>query len=315
MCHIKECEWCNKKFVTCKNKQRFCCSTCRNASQNLRHRRESAGMKICQNCGKEFYYDGLHRSLYKDSKQKTGVRADKYCCYACGRAKALERVKKTSIEKYGAPCSLNNPAIREKAKKTLTEHYGTDVTFKSKEIREKAAITNLEKYGATNVLSKNSPIRKQVNKKNIEKYGYANPAQNREIINKITDAKRKRHTFNSSQEEKVIKELLEKKFKEVKYQYKSEKYPFACDFYIVDLDLYLEYQGYWTHGEEPFDENNQKHLNYLNKRKEAGERQYKSLYYAWVIRDPLKRKIAKDNNLNWIEFFNFKQFEEWYNRI
>ena len=36
---------------------------------------------------------------------------------------------------------------------------------------------------------------------------------------------------------------------------------------------------------------------------------------VWTISDPLKRKTAKKNNLNWIEFFNMEQFMEWYNQI
>ena len=32
-------------------------------------------------------------------------------------------------------------------------------------------------------------------------------------------------------------------------------------------------------------------------------------------KDPLKRKTAKENNLNWIEFFSMKEFENWYNNL
>ena len=39
---------------------------------------------------------------------------------------------------------------------------------------------------------------------------------------------------------------------------------------------------------------------------------YKNAINVWTIRDPLKRKTAKDNGLNWLEFFTIKKFMKWY---
>ena len=39
-------------------------------------------------------------------------------------------------------------------------------------------------------------------------------------------------------------------------QYKTKEYPFCCDFYIKPLNLYIEIQGYWTHGSHLYDSNN-----------------------------------------------------------
>ena len=33
---------------------------------------------------------------------------------------------------------------------------------------------------------------------------------------------------------------------------------------------------------------------------------------TWAFMDIVKRKIAKINKLNWIEFFNIEEFNEWY---
>lgn len=100
----------------------------------------------------------------------------------------------------------------------------------------------------------------------------------------------------------------------VKRQYKSEKYPFACDFYIVNKDLYIEINFHWTHGFEPYDI--YKHVEMLNEwvNKSKTSDFYKNAINVWTIKDPLKRKTAKDNNLNWIEFFDIKQFDEWFNK-
>lgn len=40
---------------------------------------------------------------------------------------------------------------------------------------------------------------------------------------------------------------------------------------------------------------------------------YDATIDIWSIHDVKKRNIAKENNLNWIEFFNMKEFDNWLN--
>jgi len=49
-------------------------------------------------------------------------------------------------------------------------------------------------------------------------------------------------------------------------QYKSERYPWHCDFYIISEDKFIECNYFWTHGSHPFDKNSQEdqeRLSYL----------------------------------------------------
>ena len=48
-----------------------------------------------------------------------------------------------------------------------------------------------------------------------------------------------------------------------------------------------------------------------------GNKKTKYLKYIeiWTIKDPLKRETARKNELNYIEFFNMKQFMEWFNKL
>ena len=87
--------------------------------------------------------------------------------------------------------------------------------------------------------------------------------------------------------------------------------------------MYIEYQGTWMHGKEPFDKTNKKHQKIINEwKKKAQEINFKGNFkksFLWAIevwtkRDPLKRVIAKENNLNWIEFFNIDQFNNWFDK-
>ena len=40
---------------------------------------------------------------------------------------------------------------------------------------------------------------------------------------------------------------------------------------------------------------------------------YDSLVETWTVRDPLKREIAKKNELNYLEFFTFDEVIDWLN--
>lgn len=146
----------------------------------------------------------------------------------------------------------------------------------------------------------------------IERYGVVSPNKNRRILNKGLETKKRNHTVNTSRPENEVYEKLLTKFERVCRQYKSDKYPFLCDFYIGDLDLYIEYQGNWTHGKHPFDSNSIEDVIIVEKWNKKATRYYESAIDVWTKRDPLKRKTAKDNNLNWIEFFSMEEFMKWF---
>lgn len=122
--------------------------------------------------------------------------------------------------------------------------------------------------------------------------------------------KRNNKTFNSSKVEEKIYKLLCQKYSDVKRQYKSNLYPFACDFYIPEIDTYIEYQGFWTHGREPYigNEKQQEKLKFWESKNTP---QYIKAIDDWTVRDVLKRETAKQNNLNWFEFFTMDEFMEW----
>jgi len=143
----------------------------------------------------------------------------------------------------------------------------------------------------------------------------------REIVNKREEALKRNGTFRSSMPEFIAGLLLKNKFTEINCQYKSKEYPYKCDFYIPEINTWIEYQGNPGHGKEPFDKTNSEHIKIVSKWKELAnkrekELQRKSKYsqfiYVWTDLDVKKRKIAKENNLNYLEFFNMDQFLKWY---
>ena len=202
-----------------------------------------------------------------------------------------------------------------RARKTLKYRYG-DEHYNNK---EKMRNTCLKKYGKYYVQTRD--FKNKAKQTCLKKYGKEFSTQVPEKIKMNFETKKKNGTLTTSKPEQDIKKYLYTKFPNVKCQYKSEKYPFACDFYIPELDLYIEYQGYEGHGKEPFDPKNQKHLQQVSiwkqkaKEKERLSNQkssYSRYIEVWTISDPLKRKTAKNNGLNWIEFFNMQDFMNWY---
>jgi hypothetical protein len=147
-------------------------------------------------------------------------------------------------------------------------------------------------------------IKKKVEQTCLEKYGAKSFVESKEAKDVWK--------MGTSKTENEIYEKLLSKYSDVKRWYTDERYPFECDFYIPSKDLFIEYQGFSTHGEEPFNENCESHLKLLKKMLDNPHKYQHDTVYIWTIRDPLKRKTAKENGLNYLEFFNVKQFDKWF---
>ena len=92
-------------------------------------------------------------------------------------------------------------------------------------------------------------------------------------------------------------------------RYSSLKgYKFQCDFYIKSLDIFIEYQGNWTHGYQPFD-NSMSCLDQLN---DWRQKAIKSDYYAeaidvWTRRDIEKLDSVKRNKIKFVSIYAVKK--------
>lgn len=137
----------------------------------------------------------------------------------------------------------------------------------------------------------------QEEKDEINKKRMSNPNINSpESIRKTNQTRIVNGTTNySKSENEFYHKLLLLGFDkdDIIHHYMSNKYPFNCDFYIKSKDLYVEYQGHFTHGYEPFDENNEEHLKYLIDMQDAGKDMS-----TWFKRDVNKLNVAKKNKIN-----------------
>ena len=212
------------------------------------------------------------------------------------RKDILNRTRQTIIKKYG---NANYRNI-EKSKQTKLKKYG-DENYNN---IEKNKQTCIERYGVDS-FSKTKKFKQYMSKL----------WSNEEYVKKIYDTMKKNRTSKFSKaENKVYDMLCEKLSKEnIIRQHRSKLYPFNCDFYIKSLNMYIEYQGFYTHNFKPYnidDENDIKQAKeFLNNPKRH------NTWETWTIRDVLKRETARINNLNFVELWNLKEAEEFINNL
>lgn len=127
--------------------------------------------------------------------------------------------------------------------------------------------------------------------------------QKQNKLEKEYETKHINGTFNTSKMENMIGDYIMSKFPDMKRQYKSAAYPFLCDYYIPSLDIYIEYQGSWTHGGHPFD--TQENDNTILKMwQNKHTKYYDNAIHTWTIRDVEKRETAKKNNIKYYELWS-----------
>jgi hypothetical protein len=204
--------------------------------------------------------------------------------------------------------------------KTFLDHFGVSNPSKDPNVRKKFQKSCIERYGYSHPMKNPEILKKAQDKmKNtlLETTGFTNSSQNPETRAKRYATLKKNNTFSSSGYEKRAIISLKEKFKDVEIQYSSELYPFHCDFYIPELDLYIELQICWTHGKRPYVEGDEKCKKQLAiwREKSKTSKFYQVAIDTWTIRDTKKREMAYKNNLNYIEFFKYEDFETWFNTI
>ena len=237
----------------------------------------------------------------------------------------------TCLQKYGNSIPYKTDMVKGNAVQHFQEKFQADNSQQNKEVHQKTLNTSIEKYGDMRMFDTDSfkEVSLQIC---IEKYGYPTPSKSPIIkektkrhnlekygmewaIPKIMETKRKNKSFNKSKIEKRLFELLLLKFPNTCSPYSEHPiYTFACDYYIPELDLLIEYNGIWTHGKEPFDSNNPEHIEKLRYWKERAltSNYYKNAIYTWTDLDVRKQNIARDYKLNYLVFYTEKEFMEWY---
>lgn len=290
----------------------------------------------------DLYYKKMDEGLCLACGKPTVFRSliygyNPYCSRDCANHSQLriDKIKQTTEERYDVSCifkrkdirqrcekAANSPEAREKAKQTCLEHYGVEHPMYSDEIKDKMKQTCLERYSTEySFQSENNKIKSKETM--LKKYGVdhnSKMAKNKRKFVERThteEVNKKRHNTRKSTgwiKNKVEKYFISKLTVDFEHNYKSELYPYHCDFYLPDYDLYIEINNYWTHGKCFYDENNQADVELMNKWKSRSTTDNDT--YARAIRnryrDLEKRDCVIKGNLNYVVLWNIEQIDKFF---
>ena len=252
-----------------------------------------------------------------------------------------KKMRETNLRKYGFNCSSKSEIVKEKVKQTCLKRYGVEYTGQIEEAKEKSKKTCLEKYGSEYYIgskdclektiefsrqnynvdwfTKSEEIKNKAKETMLRRYGVEYSMQipkNKEYMSYLMSSyemqerryntMKRNHTFNSSSTEEELFLYIKSRFPTVVRQYKDKnRYPYFCDFYIPELDYFIELQGYYTHGKHPFDQNSNEDLQLIEYYKKKYGEDCQSIT-IWSIKDVEKRDCAKRNHLNFKEVWSLE---------
>ena len=261
-----------------------------------------------------------------------------------------KKMRETNLRKYGFNCSSKSEIVKEKIKQTCLKRYGVEYAGQIEEAKEKSKKTCLEKYGSEYYIgskdrlektiefskqnynvdwfTKSEEIKNKAKETMLKRYGVEYSMQipkNKEYMSYLMSSyemqerryntMKRNHTFNSSSTEEEFFLYIKSRFPKVIRQYKDKnRYPYFCDFYIPELDYFIELQGYYTHGNHPFDPNSNEDLQLIEyyKKKYGEDCQPITI---WSIKDVEKRNCAKRNHLNFKEVWSLEDGKNFVNDL
>lgn len=244
-----------------------------------------------------------NKSVY-DKMVQTNI--DKYGTANVGLVPEFcEKRRETFEGRYGVDTISAVPGVKEKIQATNIKRYGGISPFSSADVRAKAKETVMRNYGVDNV-SRNPAIMAKQRQSIKKKYGVSNVAQSLDVQNKIQTTKRQNGTFNTSNSEDNLYDMLCEVFgkDDVIRQYSSDLYPFSCDFYIKSRDMYIELNAHWSHGGHWYSVKNDNAT--LCEWTDKYTDYYDNAVNVWSQKDVLKRQTAMKNKLNYIVFWDYK---------
>ena len=312
-----KCPTCGKPLIFKGIFFKFCSNICAQSSDEIKQ-------KIKQTCLEKYGVDSPLKS--KEIRNKCKLTClEKYGVDNPAKLEEnKEKVKQTCLKKYGTISTTQCKEIRDKIKQTCLEKYDVDNPAKLEENKEKVKQTCLKKYGGLAPIC-NPDIKNQIKQTCLEKYGVDNYGKslkhktNMSTIMLSDEMQKHRYsimsknnTFNTSKEEDEVYEFLSQYIDVTRQFNGSSKYPFCCDFYIEDLDMFIECNFHWTHGGHPFDPSSIKDQVKLERWKAKQTKYYNNAINVWTKRDVEKRNKAKEENLDYKEFWSLKELKEFF---
>jgi hypothetical protein len=199
-------------------------------------------------------------------------------CKICGKPVKYINFIKGYSDTCSHKCAHNTQEYHKKFKQSMVTLFGCEYSLQNKVIRDKAAHTFSDRIKSGFYDGGNSEV-----------------------------------SVYASDKEKLVCNTLKPLYPDIMQYYKDERYAnprngrrWECDFYIPSIDLFIEVQGFRTHGGHPYNKRSIEDIvtvDKLNREYSDGKLFSKDILYTWTKVDPFKRYIAKLNNLNYLELF------------
>lgn len=247
---------------------------------------------------------------YYDKYIKTDTES---ICKTCGKPTSFINMWKGYRDFCCNSCMSSNKEIQKRRKITSKKHYGVEFPSQSKIVKDSVAQTCLERYGVTNVYASETGKQK-IKETMLERYGVENPQQSHEI--RLRRSATIKKNGNRSTLELYAQKLLEDKHIKYIINYKdSIRYPWKCDLYLPDMDIFIEIHGYWAHNDHFFDANNLDDLKIVENWKNKNNDSYDTAITIWTKTDIDKRNYAINHNLNYVVSWNKEDIYNYINTL
>lgn len=243
-------------------------------------------MKECLICKGKFLQLSKHlrehNLTYKEYYDLYLKQPNEGKCLNCGRKTTFHATKAIYNKYCSFSCSNEHRWKRWPEEKRDEVKDNIRKTNSSEEYKEKVRKTLKEKYG-----------------------------EDVDNVFQLTKVVRDIQTKTISSNEKYFYDRILKLYPNTIFQYKEERYPSFCDFYIPELDLFIELNINWVHGKHWFSQSNED-LAIKEKWESFGDSYYRRALNCWTIDDVFNRNKARENNLNYVVLWNSKDIEDWF---
>lgn len=239
-----------------------------------------------------------------------------------------EKMRATMLSRYGVENYRQTAMYDERYQSTVRAKYGVDHYSKSDAFKEQVVDTCLERYGVSNYtqsfeyMERLPTIQQKSASTQLERYGATHYSQSDEArallpgrLMRGYETKRVNNSFATSKPEMRMFDRLCDIFgvDDIERQYRDERYPFQCDFYVKSRDLFIELNATWTHGGHWYDAENDNDVARLAEWRLKDSAYYDNAAMTWSVRDVEKRQTAKKNDLNYVTFWlsDLSDFDAW----
>lgn len=230
-----------------------------------------------------------HRSRAKDPTQLSATQ---------------KKFRTTMLERHGVENPLQLDSVQEKITETNRLRYGLDHHNQRPNRREamRESMTT-ERLAAMQAGKDYSPEANKLYGQKMAEW-WADP----EHVKKALSVKRANGSWRDSQPERDLHSMLIEHFgrHDVEYQYRDpDRYPWTSDFYIPSRDLFIELNGFWTHGPHWYNPASDEDVVLLEVWKSKGTAFYQNAIENWTERDVAKREKAQAHELNYAVFWSY----------